>query len=100
KTSVDIAEAVDRASALAIVADVALDGAEGQEICRRLKEAARVPYIVITGNPGPHLVVPALNSGARYVLTKPLDEHRLVERLTELLTERESAVAAKDSLFS
>jgi DNA-binding response OmpR family regulator len=50
-----------------------------------LREAARVPYIVVTGNPGPHLVVPALNSGARYVLTKPLDEHRLLERLRELL---------------
>jgi CheY-like chemotaxis protein len=85
RTSVDVAEAIDRTSSLAVVADVALDGAEGQETCRRLKETARVPYIVITGNPGPHLVVPALNSGARYVLTKPLDEHRLVERLKELL---------------
>ncbi len=85
QTSVDVAEAVDRTSSLAIVADVALDSEAGQETCRKLKEAARIPYIVITGNPGPHLVVPALNSGARYVLTKPLDEHRLLERLRELL---------------
>jgi CheY-like chemotaxis protein len=92
KTSADVALAVDRASALAVVADVTLDGAEGEEACRRLKEGARVPYIVITGNAGPHLVVPALNSGARYVLTKPLDEGRLLERLSELLTDRESAI--------
>jgi CheY-like chemotaxis protein len=85
KTSVDVAEAIDRSSSLAVVADVALDSEAGQDMCRRMKETSRVPYIVITGNPGPHLVVPALNSGARYVLTKPLDEHRLLERLSELL---------------
>jgi CheY-like chemotaxis protein len=86
QTNVDVADAVDRAAALAVIADVTLDSPEGQDACRRLREACRVPYIVITGNAGPHLVVPALNSGARFVLTKPLDEHRLLERLTELLT--------------
>jgi len=85
RTPIDVAEAMERSSSMAVVADVALDSEAGQDTCRRLKEAARVPYIVITGNPGPHLVVPALNSGARFVLTKPLDEHRLLERLGELL---------------
>jgi CheY-like chemotaxis protein len=93
KTSVDIAEAIDRTSALAVVAEVPLDSAEGQDICRRLKETSRIPYIVVTGNAGPHLVVPALNSGARFVLTKPLDERRLVERINELLTERDAGVS-------
>jgi CheY-like chemotaxis protein len=69
----------------AVVADVALDAAEGRDYCRKLKEATSVPLIVITGNVGPSLARHSLESGARFVLPKPLDEARLLERLAELL---------------
>jgi len=67
------------------VVDVTLDTAEGKAVCRRLRDLARVPYVVITANAGPPLSVSALESGAHYVLLKPLDESRLLDRLGELL---------------
>jgi len=69
----------------AIVVDVALETEDGQAYCRKLKESAKIPIVAITGNPGPQLVARSLESGARYVLVKPLDETRLLERLSELL---------------
>ena len=89
--SIEPAEVLARhSSAQAIVADVTLESDEGQEYCRRLKEASRVPIIVITPNTGPKLAVAALNCGARFVLTKPLNEGRLIERLGELLVGSEA----------
>lgn len=85
RTSADLRRILDRQHADAILADVSLETAEGQDYCRRLRETAQVPFIVLTGNAGPQLAVQALESGARYVLPKPLDENRLLERLGELL---------------
>lgn len=85
RTSVDLAQFLERHAAEAIVADVALDTTEGQAFCGKLKEVAGIPFILVTGNPGPQLTVPALECGARFVLPKPLDEHRLLDRLAEIL---------------
>jgi CheY-like chemotaxis protein len=86
ETSQDPAEVLARhPEAQALVAEVALDAAEGVGYCRRLKEIAQVPLVVITGNAGPGLAKHSLECGARFVLPKPLDEVRLLERLSELL---------------
>jgi DNA-binding response OmpR family regulator len=85
RTSADMERVLERNHADAILVDVALETAEGQDYCRRLKEKAQVPYLVLTGNAEPQLAVKALDCGARYVLPKPLDEARLLERLGELL---------------
>jgi CheY-like chemotaxis protein len=85
RTSADLTRILERHHPDAILVDVALETAEGQEYCLRLKETAQVPFLVLTGNAGPQLAVQALDCGARYVLPKPLDESRLLERLGELL---------------
>jgi CheY-like chemotaxis protein len=85
RVSADLVRVLERNHADAIVADVSLETPEGQDYCSRLKETARVPFVVLTGNAGPHLAVQALDCGARYVLPKPLDEVRLLERLNEIL---------------
>ena len=84
-TSPEPAGVLNRMDADVIVADVPLHSPEGQDYCRRLKESAQVPFIVITPNEGSHLTAHALDSGARFVLTKPLDEGRLLDRLSEIL---------------
>jgi FixJ family two-component response regulator len=45
----------------------------------------RAPFVVLTGNLTPQMAVTALDCGARYVLPKPLDEVRLLDRLGKIL---------------
>jgi len=85
RTSASLEQVLERHRPHAIVVDVALETPEGKLVCRRLRDVARVPYVLITANAGPPLSVSALESGAHYVLLKTLDESRLLDRLGELL---------------
>ena len=79
----------------AVVLDVPLETEDGLAYCRRFREKTPIPSIVLSGNAGRAAIANALQSGARYVLAKPLNEQLLVERLTEILAEApESARAA------
>jgi CheY-like chemotaxis protein len=86
RTSAELSRVLERNHADVIVADVSIDTPTGQDYCRQLKELAQVPFVVLTANGGTHLTVQALDCGARYILTKPLDEARLLERLAEILS--------------
>ncbi|HLY74734.1 MAG TPA: DUF4388 domain-containing protein [Planctomycetota bacterium] len=85
KTTGNLKEALTRQPADAIVVDTSLESPEGREVCRLLKENARVAYVAITPSTQPETSVHALDCGARFVLLKPLDELRLLERLSQLL---------------
>jgi CheY-like chemotaxis protein len=85
KTSGNMKDVLTRQPADAIIVDVSLESQEGREVCRQLKETARVAYVVITPRTVPETSVHALECGARFVLLKPLDEVRLLERLSQLL---------------
>lgn len=85
RVSADLVDVLERNHADAIVADVSLDTPEGQDYCGRLREVSPVPFVILTGNAGPQLAVRALDCGARFVLPKPLDENRLIDRLGEIL---------------
>ncbi len=85
RAAADLDRTLARNPADAVVADIALDTPEGQEYSRRLRKALQVPFIVVTGHAGPQLTLAALDCGARFILTKPLDEVRLLDRLGELL---------------
>jgi CheY-like chemotaxis protein len=86
RTSAELELVLERNHADVIVADLGLDTAEGQAYCGRLRELSRVPFVILTGNAGPQLAIQALDCGARFVLPKPLDENRLLDRLAEILT--------------
>ena len=86
RTSADLARVLERNHVDVIVADVALDTPEGEATCAQLRRSATVPFVVLTANAGPRLIVPALDCGARFVLPKPLDENRLLDRLAEILS--------------
>lgn len=86
RTSAELSRVLDRNRADVIVADVALDTPEGEAYCGHLRRLAQVPFVVLTANAGPKLTVAALDCGARFVLPKPLDENRLLDRLGEILS--------------
>lgn len=73
----------------AVIADATLEAPEGQDLCRRLRESGGPPFILLTATVSPQLAVQAMESGARFILPKPLDEVRLLERLAELLPRAE-----------
>jgi CheY-like chemotaxis protein len=83
-------EAVARFQAQAIdlvLLDIGLPNQNGWEACRHLsREHANVPIIVITGQTGQFKS--ALAAGAVALMEKPLDAHRLLHVIQELLDSR------------
>lgn len=67
----------------AVVADVALETPEGVEACARLRETQKAPFIVLTTHAGREAVSHAIDSGARFVLLKPVRPDLLLQRLSE-----------------
>lgn len=67
--------------ALAVI-DWMMPGLDGIEICRRVREADKVIYILmLTARGGTERVVEGLEAGADDYLTKPFDKHELRARL-------------------
>jgi DNA-binding response OmpR family regulator len=69
----------------AVVVDVPVETPEGVEACARLREILKVPFIVLTGSASGEAVTHAIDSGARYVLLKPVRPELLLERLSDAL---------------
>ena len=70
-----------------VLLDIGLPNQNGWEACRHLsREHANVPIIVITGQTGQFKS--ALAAGAVALMEKPLDAHRLLHVIQELLDSR------------
>jgi diguanylate cyclase (GGDEF)-like protein len=102
----------DEAPALAIL-DWMMPGMTGLEVCRRIRQLAREPYIYIlllTSKSQKEDLIEGMEAGADDYITKPFDQHELQVRLragkrladlqAELLAAREKLreQATKDSL--
>lgn len=68
-----------------IVLDVPLETEDGLAICREIRAETRIPLILLSGNGTKQAIVHSLQSGAEYVLLKPLKEELLLERISEIL---------------
>jgi two-component system, cell cycle response regulator DivK len=80
-----------------IVADIAIPGMDGIELCRRLRADERtrsVPVLAMTGYGGRHYPDRARRAGADHVLIKPCDAETLVAEARRLLA---AAVPAADA---
>ena len=80
-----------------IISDIAMPNADGYEMCRSIKEDPElnaIPVIILTGLDDPREVIRGLNARADNYLTKPLDEHLLLERIASLLDARPDEVDA------
>jgi CheY-like chemotaxis protein len=68
-------------AAAAVVIDLSPDGGEGLAICDRLREDMKKSFIVLTEAAAQ---MEALQSGARYVLLKPVPGQVLLDRIAQL----------------
>lgn len=70
----------------AIILDIALETVEGLKVCTRVRQTARVPFIVATSVGGRLAAANARLSGARHVLLKPIVPDLLLDRLHDVLS--------------
>lgn len=101
----DAEEALDVAAVKrpdAAIIDLVLPGADGVELCRRLREWSDLPVIVLSAVGDEDAKVRALASGADDYVTKPFGPRELVARLEANLRRTEpepaEAVIAVDGL--
>jgi len=72
-----------------VLADVVMPGANGYELCRRIKRSSRpVPVLLLAGTFEPFDHDQARECGADGCLLKPFDSATLLERVSSLLAER------------
>lgn len=67
-----------------LILDVAMPGADGFEVCRRVRAISRVPIMMLTARDSTLAKVRALDLGADDYLTKPFDNLELQARLRAL----------------
>jgi DNA-binding response OmpR family regulator len=77
-----------------ILLDVTMPVMDGWEACRRIRELADTPIIMLTGHAGDHDVVRGLDSGADDYVTKPFRPVQLLARMRAVM--RRKMVAADD----
>ena len=68
-----------------VVLDVSMPPPDGFEVCKRIREASRVPILMLTARDGTLDKVRALDLGADDYLTKPFDHLELLARLRALV---------------
>lgn len=71
-----------------IISDIVMPNMDGFELCRQIRSTARLrqlPVALLTSLSDPGDVLKALISGADFFLTKPYDEHRLIQRVRTIL---------------
>jgi len=74
-----------------VLADIAVPGIDGIELCRRLRADARthtVSILAITGYDNRHYHDRAMQAGADRLLTKPCDFDTLLQAIRELVARR------------
>jgi DNA-binding response OmpR family regulator len=71
-----------------ILLDIGLPGGDGLMLLERLRLNAHtktIPIIIATGKPTPSLEAKVRAKGANAYLQKPIDKHKLLETLEEVL---------------
>jgi len=86
-----VAEAMCRQCVDVIVLDVSIETEDGLAACKQLREAVNIPFLVLAGNSNRQAVANAIQSGARYVLLKPVKQDLLLERISNVLKPPETA---------
>jgi phosphate regulon transcriptional regulator PhoB len=77
-----------------VVLDIMLPGADGIEVCRRLRKESATPIIMLTAKGGEQERVVGLETGADDYVTKPFSPRELVARVRAVLRRRIREVAA------
>jgi DNA-binding response OmpR family regulator len=83
------AEAVDRRRPRVVVLDLGLPDVDGFELCRRLRESADVPILILTARDEEVDRIIGLELGADDYVTKPFSPRELVARVRAVLRRAE-----------
>jgi len=83
-----------------IVLDVAMPGMDGIEVCRKLREWADTPIIILSVKEDEKIKVRALDEGADDYITKPFSLEELLARVRVALRHAAGAPAAARILFT
>jgi DNA-binding response OmpR family regulator len=75
-----------------VILDIIMPGADGLEVCRRLREETGVPIIFLTARDEEEDVVRGLSSGGDDYITKPFRGAELVARVKAVLRRASMAV--------
>jgi DNA-binding response OmpR family regulator len=78
-----------------VILDLMLPGLEGMEVCRRIRNWANTPILILTARQGEEDRILGLESGADDYLIKPFSPRELVSRVKAIL--RRSAMNMTDS---
>jgi two-component system, OmpR family, KDP operon response regulator KdpE len=68
-----------------VVTDLEMPGADGIELCRRIRETSNVPILVVSGANDGRVEVAALDAGADDYIVKPFGTERLLARMRAAL---------------
>jgi DNA-binding response OmpR family regulator len=68
-----------------VILDVMLPSMDGFEVCTRIREASKVPVIMLTARGEPGAIVRGLESGADDYVTKPFESAVLLARVRAVL---------------
>jgi DNA-binding response OmpR family regulator len=80
-----------------ILLDVINSWIDGVELCRALKQNpqfAEIPVIFLSGRSATNEIERGLEAGAVDYFAKPLDSRKLIQRIRELVAQRDTAAAS------
>jgi DNA-binding response OmpR family regulator len=81
-----------------VVLDVRLQGEDGMQIARRLREASAIPILLLTGRAEEADRVMGLELGADDYLTKPFSTRELLARIRALLRRAQAQASVADAM--
>lgn len=93
-SGVEALRALDRAWPAMLVIDLMMPGMDGFELCRRVKQIADLPIIVLSAVDASEAKVRALEQYAEDYVTKPFDPDELSARIHRILRRTESGRAS------
>ena len=83
-----------------VILDIMLPGIDGLEVCRRLREKAPIPVVMLTALGEENDQVMGLDLGADDYIAKPFSPRELMARVKSVLRRSRGPLAASDPGFS
>lgn len=85
-TGIDIFEKIEASSPDLLLLDVWMSGADGRDLCRKIKKNSTLPVIMISASKETR--ESSLESGADYFITKPFEMKEFLATIEEALSKR------------
>lgn len=82
-----------------VICDIMMPGADGWEVCRKIRESASVPFLMLTARSQEFDELMSFESGADDFVTKPFSPSVLVKRVEALLKRSESKKADSSDII-